>query len=161
HRRRPPVRTRRAAPPRCTRSPTRFSGCPAASGPLGRPALGTADARRPRGSPTSRTVRSQPVRIDHVALWTPDLERSRAFYERWFGARAGARYENPTRGFASYFLDVGGGVRLELMQQGGEIGSFAHVAVALGSEAAVDELTERMRAASIPVESGPRRTGDG
>ena len=30
------------------------------------------------------------MRIEHVALWTRDVERLRAFYERYFGATAGA-----------------------------------------------------------------------
>ena len=53
--------------------------------------------------------------IEHVAIWTGDLERLRAFYERYFGGVAGARYENPSTGFRSYFLELGG-TRLELMQ---------------------------------------------
>ena len=31
------------------------------------------------------------MRIEHIALWTRDVERMRAFYERYFGATAGAR----------------------------------------------------------------------
>jgi lactoylglutathione lyase len=38
---------------------------------------------------------------------------------------------------------------------------YAHVAVALGSEAAVDALTARLRGDGYPVLDGPRRTGDG
>ena len=38
---------------------------------------------------------------------------------------------------------------------------YAHIAFGLGSERAVDELTERMRADGYPVVSAPRRTGDG
>jgi len=101
------------------------------------------------------------VRIEHVGLWTEDLERLRAFYERHFGARAGERYENAARGFASYFLEFDGGARLELMQLPGASGSFAHLALSLGSEAAVDETTERLRAAGVIIADEPRRTGDG
>jgi lactoylglutathione lyase len=102
------------------------------------------------------------MRIDHVALWTSDLERSRAFYERWFGGRAGERYENPARGFESYFLEFAGGARLELMRMDGvppQLG--AHFAVAVGSEEAVDALAAELREAGVPVPEGPRRTGDG
>ena len=101
------------------------------------------------------------MRIEHVALWTDDLERLREFYVEHFGARAGERYENPARRFASYFLELDGGARLELMQQPGAAGSFAHLALALGSEAAVDAATERLRAAGVVVVGEPRRTGDG
>lgn len=108
-------------------------------------------------------------RIEHVALWTHDLERARAFWERYLGARAGERYENPTSGFASYFLTVGDGARLELMQLAAippgaapeQRTGWAHVAVSLGSEGRVDELTAELARAGHRVLDGPRRTGDG
>jgi lactoylglutathione lyase len=46
------------------------------------------------------------MRIEHIALWTRDVERLRAFYERHFRARAGARYENPPKQFQSCFGSV-------------------------------------------------------
>ena len=108
------------------------------------------------------------MRIEHVALWTRDLERLRAFYERWLGARAGDRYENPDHGFSSYFLSLEDGARLELMRMDSipdgvpeQMTGLAHFAVSLGSEAAVDELTAAMAAAGVEVLDGPRRTGDG
>jgi lactoylglutathione lyase len=110
------------------------------------------------------------MRVEHVAVWTQDLERLRAFYERHFGARAGVRYASATRaGFASYFLAFpDGGARLELMTLPALEGQaprvapgYAHLALTLGSPAAVDALTERLRASGVPVLSGPRRTGDG
>jgi lactoylglutathione lyase len=109
------------------------------------------------------------VRIEHVAVWTADLERLREFYVAHFGATAGPRYENPGKGFASYFLSFAGGTRLELMTVaglpesagGGPRPGYAHLALAVGSEAALDALTERLRAAGVPVADGPRRTGDG
>jgi len=38
---------------------------------------------------------------------------------------------------------------------------YAHLALSLGSERAVDALTARLRDAGVPVVSAPRRTGDG
>jgi lactoylglutathione lyase len=110
------------------------------------------------------------VRVEHVAVWTADLERLRAFYERHFAARAGARYESATRpGFVSYFLTFpGGGARLELMTLDGLSAAppapargYAHLALTVGAEAEVDALVARLRAEGVPVLSGPRRTGDG
>jgi lactoylglutathione lyase len=113
------------------------------------------------------------MRLDHVALWTRDrdtLERLRAFYAEHFGARAGARYESARRpGFASYFLTFpDGGARLELMtapgvadRGRGEALGYAHLALALGSRAAVDAAAARLAAAGAPVASPPRLTGDG
>lgn len=100
--------------------------------------------------------------LEHVALWTDDLERLREWYERWLGGRASARYDNPATGFASYFVEFDGSARLELMQRAGEVpGLRAHVAFALGSRQRVDELTERLQVAGVPVLGGPRTTGDG
>jgi lactoylglutathione lyase len=110
------------------------------------------------------------MRLEHVAVWTHDLERLRAFYARWFGARAGSLYRSATRpGFASYFLTFpDGGGRLELMSVpeldrpavAPAVG-YAHLAMSVGSREAVDALAARMRADGVPLLSPPRQTGDG
>jgi lactoylglutathione lyase len=97
--------------------------------------------------------------IEHVAIWTDDLERLREWYERRLGGRAGALYVNEARGFSSYFVEFGGpgSPRLELMRQAGEApGLRAHVAFSLGSRQEVDRL-----AAELGAVDGPRTTGDG
>lgn len=109
------------------------------------------------------------AQIDHLALWTHDLERLRAFYETYFGARAGARYSSATRPFTSYFLTLAAGARLELMQQpvladpAGDMPrvGYAHLALAVGEPAQVDALTARLRADGYRIVSEPRWTGDG
>jgi lactoylglutathione lyase len=42
-----------------------------------------------------------------------------------------------------------------------DVGGYAHLAVSVGSEAAVDALAARLVADGVPLLSGPRRTGDG
>jgi lactoylglutathione lyase len=111
------------------------------------------------------------VRIEHVAIWTRELERLRDFYCRHFGARSGAPYRNPARAFESCFIQFDGGARLELMRTreldlveappGAQRHGLTHLALSVGSEARVDALTEELRAAGCPVLDGPRRTGDG
>jgi lactoylglutathione lyase len=111
------------------------------------------------------------ARIEHIALWTPDLERSKAFYIAYFNATAGAHYTNPGKGFESCFLELEGGARIELMKTGtleplriapgAQRMGLTHVALALGSPALVDELTQRLRGDGYDVLDGPRRTGDG
>lgn len=117
------------------------------------------------------------MRIEHVALWTRDtatLERLRDFYETWFAATAGPRYESRRRpGFTSYFLTFPAdgdatGARLELMTapdigdgSRGDVTGWAHIAIALGTHAAVHHLAERMGRAGVTLVSGPRMTGDG
>lgn len=108
------------------------------------------------------------ARLEHVALWARDLERVAAFYARYFDARVGTRYENPRKGFQSRFLEFGAGARLEIMARGdvdtrgaAESLGFAHVAIAVGDEAAVDALAARFKAEGVALVDGPRRTGDG
>lgn len=109
--------------------------------------------------------------ITHIALWTSDLERLRAFYVGHFGATAGPRYANPRTGFTSYFLSFNEGARLELMHRpnlspvsslpAADHLGLAHFAISVGSVAAVDQLTEQLCEAGYPAVSGPRWTGDG
>ncbi|HET9861850.1 MAG TPA: VOC family protein [Steroidobacteraceae bacterium] len=108
------------------------------------------------------------ARLEHVALWARDIEGVAAFYEKYFGARVGARYENPRKGFASRFVQFGAGARLEIMSRTdvrardtGEQLGLAHVAIAVGDEPAVDALAARLVADGIALLDGPRRTGDG
>jgi lactoylglutathione lyase len=111
------------------------------------------------------------MQIEHVALWTRDLEGLVRFYQTYFEAEAGPMYTNPAKGFESYFLSFASGARLELMRipdlaehPGGEPpqpAGYSHLAFSTGSQAAVDELTARLRADGYRVISGPRTTGDG
>jgi lactoylglutathione lyase len=111
------------------------------------------------------------IRIEHIALWTPDIERLVDFYSKYFNATAGQRYVNPAKGFESRFLSFEGGARLEVMQSsvvepvkhapGAQRMGLTHLAVAVGSESGVDELTNRLRRDGYEALDGPRRTGDG
>jgi lactoylglutathione lyase len=109
--------------------------------------------------------------IDHVAIWTRDLERLGRFYQTYFGASPGPRYVNPSTEFESIFLSFPSGARLELMRAPDEWDAvagddspsvgYAHVALSTGSSEAVDDLTERLRDDGYQVLDGPRHTGDG
>lgn len=111
------------------------------------------------------------MHIDHVAVWTNELERLKHFYVHYFGAAAGEKYGNARRGFASYFLTFASGARLELMSIAGlaaaqpsqhaPAAGYAHLAIALGSTARVDALTAELTDAGFTVASAPRWTGDG
>ena len=111
------------------------------------------------------------IRIEHLAFWTTDIDRCAAFYRTYFGAVAGARYHNVAKGFESVFLTFAGGARLEIMstltlrpvlaEPGAQRMGLTHFAIALGSDAAVDALTDRLRGDGFPILDGPRRTGDG
>jgi lactoylglutathione lyase len=110
-------------------------------------------------------------RIEHIALWVDDLDALSAFYAEAFGAQIGPRYVNAAKGFESCFLTFAAGARVELMtttrlsparhEPGVERMGLTHIAISLGSESAVDQLTTRLRSEGITVLDGPRRTGDG
>lgn len=111
------------------------------------------------------------MRIEHVAMWVADIDRACAFYERFFGARKGPLYENPSKGFSSRFLSFATGARIEVMSTttlapvphaaGSQRMGLTHLALQLDSESAVDRITAEIRAAGHEVLDGPRRTGDG
>lgn len=115
--------------------------------------------------------RVETLRIDHIAIWTQDLERCVAFYTTYFDAIAGPHYVNTTTGFRSCFLSFDGGARIEVMSTtklqpvivapGAERTGLTHIAIKVGSEEKVNQLTTRLREAGFLVKDGPRRTGDG
>ena len=106
--------------------------------------------------------------IEHLALWTEDIERLRQFYERYLGAQAGDLYRSRTQPLVSYFLTFGGDARLEIMtspelearQPGRRVG-LAHFALRVGSREHVIQLVEKLRLENIEIVGEPRLTGDG
>ena len=111
------------------------------------------------------------MHIEHVAIWTENLEHLKAFYETYFQAKVGAKYVNPTKQFESYFLTFSSGARLELMSRpdiptsrnevDAQFTGYIHLAFAVGSPEQVDTLTAHLQADGYPVVDGPRWTGDG
>jgi lactoylglutathione lyase len=112
------------------------------------------------------------MHIEHIAIWVRNLEQMRHFYETYFGVVSNEKYSNVTKEFSSYFLTFPeGGSRLEIMQMPGipetlndafaQFTGLTHFAISVGSETAVDALTERLRADGYSIVGEPRRTGDG
>jgi lactoylglutathione lyase len=111
------------------------------------------------------------MRIEHVALWTTDLQRCKRFYTAYFGAVAGAEYVNPAKGFTSCFLSFSEGARIEAMmtstlspvaiEPGAQRMGLTHFAISVGSKQRVDELTSKLVNDGFAIVDGPRRTGDG
>lgn len=109
--------------------------------------------------------------IEHVAIWTRELERLKSFYETYFQAQSGEKYVNQEKQFESYFLKFSSGARLELMcmpnipENNNDIKQqftgIIHLAISVGSEHEVNLLTRRLDQDGYDVVDGPRRTGDG
>ncbi len=57
--------------------------------------------------------------IDHVAIWTKDLEKIKDFYQKYFNFESNDKYKNEQKKFESYFLSCENGSRVELMKMPG------------------------------------------
>jgi lactoylglutathione lyase len=111
------------------------------------------------------------MRIDHIALWSNNIEHLKEFYCKYFNARPNQKYENVRKQFQSYFLSFDDASRLELMQMPDipdnrndtvkQYTGFIHIAIAVGNKQQVTELTGRLKADGYEIVSEPRRTGDG
>lgn len=111
------------------------------------------------------------MKIDHLAIWTYNLEGLRNFYMHYFDASSTEVYCNHTKEFRSYFLMFDGNCRLEIMEMP-NIGKskndpakhytgIAHFAIKAESKTEVDRLTENVRKDGFHVVGEPRTTGDG
>ena len=109
------------------------------------------------------------MKIEHIAMYVQDLEKTRDFFVKYFAAKSNAMYHNPNTDFKSYFLSFDDGARLEIMQKPGVEAQtenqmrtgFIHMAISVGSKEQVDKLTETLKQDGYMVTSGPRTTGDG
>lgn len=106
--------------------------------------------------------------IEHIAVWTNQLEAMKTFYVTYFNGVSNEKYVNEKKKFSSYFISFESGARLELMHKEGLLTDFqeehlgiAHFAFSLSSKEKVDALTNRLRGEGVLVVSEPRRTGDG
>ena len=112
-----------------------------------------------------------PIKIEHLALWTVDLEKAKDFDVKYFDMVCGDKYHNPVKKFTSYFLSFKeSNVRIELMhrpdilEHSGKKGitnGLSHFAISVGSKELVNSITEKLRADNFIIESEPRTTGDG
>ena len=57
------------------------------------------------------------MRIEHIAMYVNDLEKTKEFFIQYFHAKANDGYHNKTTDFRSYFLSFDDGARLEIMNK--------------------------------------------
>ena len=106
------------------------------------------------------------MKLDHIAVWTRDIERLAAFWRDAFGCAVGPLYESRNQvGFRSRFVTLADGSRLELMSSPAHAApeapdrvGLAHIALSLGGVEHVDEAVRRLSAHLV---APPRWTGDG
>jgi lactoylglutathione lyase len=111
------------------------------------------------------------MKIDHVAIWTYNLERMRNFYIRYFDASCNEIYYNHSKEFRSYFLTFDDDCKLEIMEMPNipkskddvlkQFTGIIHFAINAGSKSGVDRITDQLKTDGYKVISEPRTTGDG
>ena len=109
------------------------------------------------------------MKINHVALYVTDLEKMKAFYEKYFNAKSNTMYHNQRTGLKTYFLEFDNGCRIEIMtrenlnsikKEANNTG-YIHLAFSVGSKDKVNELTKQLENDGYKITSPPRITGDG
>lgn len=109
------------------------------------------------------------MKIDHIAIYTSDLERLKKFYEKYFMAISNKKYHNPKTGLETYFLTFQSGSRIEIMtrpnlninETAQPFYGLTHLAFSLKSRDEVDSLTELLFNDGYTLFSKQRVTGDG
>jgi lactoylglutathione lyase len=109
--------------------------------------------------------------LEHVAIWTSDLQRLKAYYVKYFAGISNAKYTNDNKKFESYFLTFDSGARLEIMTMPNipdnlndtlkQYKGIIHLAFGVSSKEAVDQKAKELEKDGYKILSGPRRTGDG
>jgi lactoylglutathione lyase len=110
--------------------------------------------------------------IDHIAIWTTQLEKLKDYYVKYFNGRANEKYLNKDSHFESYFISFDSGTRLELMQKPGippnlndTVGKqylgIIHLSFGLENMNLVDEKLNELKKNGFKILKGPRKTGDG
>jgi lactoylglutathione lyase len=111
------------------------------------------------------------MRIQHIAIWTRNLEEMLKFYATYFRCSYSEKYVNTKNGFEAHFLFFDDSASIELMRKSTvrkpgvatdeEHVGFAHVAISVGSKEMVSELTDTLHKDGYTIVSEPRTTGDG
>lgn len=110
------------------------------------------------------------MKVEHIAIWSKDIERLKAFYVKYFEAKADESYFDEKKGFRSFFLSFDDGTRIEIMNMGGILPNeqsnqqylgYCHLAMSVTTSVDVVNLTKRLEDDGYEVIGEPRITGDG
>ena len=110
--------------------------------------------------------------IDHVAIWTTQLEKMKDYYVRYFNGIANNKYRNNENQYESYFVSFDSGSRIELMQKPGipenlndtvekQYLGIIHLAFGLKNMDLVNQKLKELAGDGYKILRGPRKTGDG
>lgn len=110
--------------------------------------------------------------LEHVAIWTDNLEILKDFYVKYLDGKSNKKYVNLSKNYESYFISFGNGARLELMSRPNipdnlndtvslQHKGIIHLAFEAVTRAEVDDKVCLFTANGFPILDGPRVTGDG
>ena len=110
--------------------------------------------------------------LEHVAIWTDNLELLKDYYVKYFEGTSNDKYTNEKNKFHSYFLTFKSRARLEIMTMPNipdnlndrviaQHKGIIHLAFGVDTKQEVDEKAKQLQADGFKILSGPRRTGDG
>jgi len=110
--------------------------------------------------------------LEHVAIWTRDLEKLKNYYVKYYNAQANDKYINTKNNFESYFLTFKSGARLELMKRPDIPNNMndtitrqhlgiIHLAFGVDTMKEVESKAKQLKSDGFTILSGPRKTGDG
>jgi lactoylglutathione lyase len=112
------------------------------------------------------------MNIDHIAIWTEQIEKLKDFYVKYFEGTVNKKYVNNETKFESYFVSFGSGSRIELMQKPGipenlndtiekqHIG-IIHLSFGVRNIEEVNRKASELTRDGYRILRGPRKTGDG
>ena len=112
------------------------------------------------------------MKIEHIAIWTNQIEELKVYYTKYFGGKANKKYINKEKNFQSYFITFRSGARLEIMNRPDipennnnnietQHQGIIHIAFGVNSMQEVDSKAKELANAGFKILSGPRKTGDG
>jgi lactoylglutathione lyase len=110
--------------------------------------------------------------LEHVAIWTDNLERLKDFYCTYFDGLANKKYTNEKNQFQSYFLSFKSGARVEIMSRPDipenandrvilQHRGIIHLAFGVDTKQEVEDKAAQLKSKGFPILSGSRATGDG
>lgn len=112
------------------------------------------------------------MKLDHIAIWTDNLELLKDYYVNYLDGVSNEKYINTKTGFQSYFITFNSCSRLEIMSVSGipenkndtiinQHKGLIHMAFGVETIQEVDLKAKQLEANGFRIISNPRITGDG
>jgi lactoylglutathione lyase len=112
------------------------------------------------------------MKLEHIAIWTDNIELLRNYYVSFFEGQSNEMYINPKTQFQSYFISFESGARLEIMSMpnipdnandtiNAQHKGIIHIAFSVATKQEVDAKAALLQANGFELLNGPRVTGDG